>query len=231
MHQNLACSLSTIHTIRSGPSPPRYGLLGQRPLFLQPRMCYDPKQTLEVAQVGLSLVRSNKYVSLRSTPAPVHPPETTNFEPSIVQELCQHLGRGGAPPDTSFHVGCLASKSRTNTSLSNPCLPHPPNTTNQEPLRHERVWPQRPGGDDLTLTRRHSGLAASRLRTNVSSIGCILTPSPPNNTSLFPAAHALKLQREGSTAPLTVSFFQQTASRVKQQQDPPKDAAFERVDL
>ncbi|KAF5755401.1 hypothetical protein HanRHA438_Chr17g0812361 [Helianthus annuus] len=42
----------------------------------------------------------------------------------------------------------------------------------------------------------------------------MLTPSPPNNTNRLPAAHALKLQRDGSTAPPTLSFFQQTASRV-----------------
>ncbi|KAF7808602.1 Adagio protein 3 [Senna tora] len=95
--------------------------------------------------VGLSVVRSSKYVSLRSTPASVQPPETTNLEPSIVQELCQDLGRG---------------------------------------------------------------FLASRLRTKVSSIGCISTPSPPNNTSRFPAAQALKLQREGSTAPPTTQWMQ-----------------------
>ncbi|KAJ6768828.1 hypothetical protein OIU74_022477 [Salix koriyanagi] len=132
----------------------------------------------------------------------------------MVQELCHDLGRGGVPPETSFQAGCLASKSRTKASLRNPCPSHPPNTTNQEPLKQEREWPQRPGGDDFTLIRCHSGFAASRSRTNVSSIGCMFTPSPPNNTSLFPAAHALKLQREGSTAPPTVSFLQHTASSV-----------------
>uniref|UniRef100_A0A7C8YI13 Uncharacterized protein n=1 Tax=Opuntia streptacantha TaxID=393608 RepID=A0A7C8YI13_OPUST len=132
----------------------------------------------------------------------------------MVQELCHDRRTGGVPPDISLQVGCLASKSRTKTSFSNPCLPYPPNTTSQDPLRHERVWPHRPGGDDLTLTRCHSGCSASRFRTKVSSIGCISTPSPPNRTSLFPAAHALKLHRDGSTAPLTVNFLQQTASRV-----------------
>ncbi|KAL9256142.1 hypothetical protein AKJ16_DCAP02514 [Drosera capensis] len=42
----------------------------------------------------------------------------------------------------------------------------------------------------------------------------MLMPSPPKSTSLFPAAHVLKLQRKGSTAPPTIIFLQQTASRV-----------------
>ncbi|KAG5594697.1 hypothetical protein H5410_035929 [Solanum commersonii] len=42
----------------------------------------------------------------------------------------------------------------------------------------------------------------------------MFTPSPPKSTTRFPTAHALKLQREGSTIPPTVSFLQAAASRV-----------------
>ncbi|KAF1862133.1 hypothetical protein Lal_00026652, partial [Lupinus albus] len=51
--------------------------------------------------VGFSVARSSKCMSLRSTPASVHPPETTNLDPSIVQELCHDLGSGGVPPQIS----------------------------------------------------------------------------------------------------------------------------------
>jgi len=42
----------------------------------------------------------------------------------------------------------------------------------------------------------------------------MLTPSPPNRTTLLPTAQALKLHCEGSTAPSTVSFLHAAASRV-----------------
>uniref|UniRef100_A0A0A9G650 Uncharacterized protein n=1 Tax=Arundo donax TaxID=35708 RepID=A0A0A9G650_ARUDO len=101
-----------------------------------------------------------------------------------------------------------------NTSLRSPCPPQPPNKTNRDPFRHDRVWPQRPGGAELTLMCLHSGLLAFKSSTNVSFIGCMLTPSPPKRTTRFPTAQALKLQREGSTAPPTVNFLQATASSV-----------------
>jgi hypothetical protein len=42
----------------------------------------------------------------------------------------------------------------------------------------------------------------------------MLTPSPPNRTTRFPTAQALKLHLDGSTAPPTVNFLQATDSRV-----------------
>jgi len=86
--------------------------------------------------------------------------------------------------------------------------------TNQDPFKHDKVWLHRPGGGELTFTCRHSGFAEIKSSTDVSFIGCMLTLSALNRTSLLPTAHALKLQREGLTAPPTVSFLHAAASSV-----------------